>query len=137
MTFRLATVADYEALQSRLRNCAPPAESPAPRPALPKVDRMNKLEGRYAREVLEVRKRDGIILSWHFEAVKLRLADRTGYTPDFMVCYPDRIEFHETKGFWRDDARVKIKVAAELFPMFKFIAVQWSKKAGGWMYEAF
>ena len=32
------------------------------------------------------------------------------------------LELHECKGFWRDDARVKIKVAASLYP-FKFIAV--------------
>jgi hypothetical protein len=59
----------------------------------------------------------GAIL-WHkFEALKLRLADNAFYTPDFMVLAADsRLELHEVKGFWQDDARVTIKVAASLYP---------------------
>jgi hypothetical protein len=41
---------------------------------------------------------------------------------------------HEVKGFWQDDARVKIKVAASIYP-FKFIAVK--KAKGGWEREEF
>ena len=41
------------------------------------------------------------------------------------------IECHEVKGFWHDDARAKIKIAADLYP-FRFLAVMaQSKKAGG------
>ena len=43
------------------------------------------------------------------------------------------LQYHEVKGFWRDDARVKIKVAARLFRDRKFIAVQW--KAKRWVFE--
>jgi hypothetical protein len=39
------------------------------------------------------------------------------------------VEMHEVKGFWRDDALVKIKVAAAMHP-YRFIAVQW--KSGTW-----
>lgn len=48
------------------------------------------------------------------------------------------MEAHEVKGFWTDDARVKIKVAASLFP-FKFVAVkvQSQKNGGGWAIEEF
>jgi hypothetical protein len=48
------------------------------------------------------------------------------------------IELHEVKGFWEGDARVKIKVAAEMYP-FRFLAVKaQSKKAGGgWEVETF
>ena len=54
-----------------------------------------------------------------------RSADATRYTPDFLVELPGGLlELHEVKGFWRDDARVKFKVAAELFPMFRFVAVK-------------
>ena len=45
---------------------------------------------------------------------------------------------HEVKGFWRDDARAKIKIAADLYP-FRFIAVQAAPKkaGGGWTIEEF
>ena len=101
------------------------------------IERMNGLEARYAG-LLEGKKLSGSIISWHFENMKLRLADNTFYTPDFMVMvYDGSISFHETKGFWRDDARVKIKMAAEQFPMFSFIAVQWDRKKKEWSFEYF
>ena len=99
---------------------------------IPPAMKMNKTELRMAN-LLELRKRAGEIIDYTFEAVKLRLADNTFYTPDFFITYPDRFEVLEVKGFWRDDARVKIKVAAETFPYFKFKAVQWKKKQ--WVYE--
>lgn len=40
------------------------------------------------------------------------MADKTFYSPDFIVPALDCIEVHEVKGHWEDDARVKIKVAA-------------------------
>ena len=96
---------------------------------------MNKTEQAY-RDYLELHKRDGLIREYRFEAVKLRLANRTFYTPDFMVITNDNtIELHEVKGFWEDDARVKIKVAAEQHWWFKFVAIQ--KKGGGWKVEEF
>ena len=138
MTFRLSSLAELKALQDRMRRPAKEEQPDPPRPSnLPRTDRMNKLEGRYSREVLEVWKRAGEIEDYKFEALKFRLADSTFYTPDFMVCFKDHIEMHETKGFWRDDARVKIKVAAEMFKAFRFMAVQWHRKAGVWIYEGF
>ncbi len=108
--------------------------------------RMNRWETEYAG-VLDARRMMGGVVWWGFEAIKLRLADNTYYTPDFAVItnweapndiWVRELEFHEVKGFWRDDARVKIKVSAELFP-FKFIAVQKLKKSegGGWKVEEF
>lgn len=109
-----------------------PAKQPGSKPR----GEMNKTESRYAQE-LELRKRDGEILWWAFEPVTLRLASRTAYTPDFLVMHKDgKLEFVETKGFWRDDARVKIKVAARMFPMFRFSALKVSK-GGGWKREEF
>lgn len=95
---------------------------------------MNKTEAAYA-DFLEAKKRAGAIADYRFECAKLRLADKTFYTPDFMVLDPDgSIEFHEVKGFWEEDARVKIKVAAAQFP-FVFVAVKRVK--GGWEKEVF
>ena len=100
-----------------------------------KATRMNKTEAQYA-EVLEIRLRAGEIYSWRYEPITLRLADDTRYTPDFMVIGAlGQIAFHEVKGFWRDDALVKIKVAAELFPEFKFFALRLEK--GQWVSREF
>jgi len=97
--------------------------------------RMNRTETRYAN-LLELRKGAGEIRDYRFESIKLRLADRTWYTPDFFVirmepCEQDTYEIHEVKGFWRDDARVKIKVAAEMFKEFTFYVCQYKK--GQWI----
>ena len=104
--------------------------------AIHKPGVMNKTEAAYA-ELLQGLKLNGKIQDYKFECVKLKLADKTHYTPDFMVISADgEVEFHEVKGFWRDDARVKIKVAAEIYP-FRFIAVQKRsrKDGGGWRVE--
>jgi hypothetical protein len=99
---------------------------------------MNKTEAAYAQH-LDTLRHAGEVL-WHkFEAVKLRLADNTFYTCDFAVLPKSGyLEMHEVKGFWQDDARVKIKVAAALYP-FKFVAVtaRAKKRGGGWEREEF
>lgn len=102
------------------------------------VGSMNKTEAAYASH-LHLQWRSGLILWYKFEAVKLRLADATFYTPDFVVLPASGyLEMHEVKGFWEDDARVKIKVAASIYP-FKFIAVtaRAKKDGGGWKVEEF
>jgi len=68
--------------------------------------------------------------------VTLKIGDDCRYTPDFLVItqgWEPPVVFYECKGFWRDDARVKIKVAARQFPWAKFIAVQRIK--GQWRFE--
>lgn len=97
--------------------------------------RMNKTEARYLQDVIEPRLKTGEYRSAKFEAVKLRLADRTFYTPDFAVVN-DRtgeIELHEVKGGWiEDDAMVKFKTAAAMFPEYRWILVQQKKATGPW-----
>ena len=93
------------------------------------LEGMNKTEAGYYRYLLSL-KNEGKILAVAYECEKLKLARSTYYTPDFRVIKPDgTVEFHETKGFWRDDARVKIKVAATLHP-YKFYIIQ--KLKGRW-----
>lgn len=95
---------------------------------------MNKLEAAYA-DALKLREMAGEIAWFVFEGVKLRLADKTFYTPDFAVMLADgTMEMHETKGFWEDDARVKIKVAAAMYP-FRFLGIK--KDKSGWQIEEF
>jgi hypothetical protein len=99
-----------------------------------KSGRMNKTEQAY-EQLLKLRQRAGEVIWYKFEAINLRLADNTFYKPDFFVMLADgTLEVHEVKGHWTDDARVKIKVAAELYP-FQFVAV---KRVGGdWKSEVF
>jgi len=97
------------------------------------VQKMTQLEARYAA-TLEYLKRNGVLMDYRFEALKFRLAKRTWYTPDFLLIYPSRYEVHETKGFWEDDARVKFKACADLYPWFHFVAIT-ERKKGEWVYE--
>jgi hypothetical protein len=99
---------------------------------------MNSLEIAYSKH-LDMLKASGEIVWFKFEGIKFRLANNTFYTPDFNVMRSDgSLEIHETKGFWRDDARVKIKVAASMYPM-RFIGITGKSKAkgGGWEVEEF
>jgi hypothetical protein len=112
-----------------------PAAAPA-RHARHTAGEMNNTERAYS-QVLALRQAAGEILWFGFEKVKLRLAKATYLTVDFFVLVPGGIECHEVKGrtsgdkFWaEEDARIKLKVAAELFP-FRFVVV-WPKKGGGW-----
>jgi len=89
---------------------------------------MNHTEAAYAL-ILEARKRTGEVQEYHFDALTLKLAHDTRYTPDFLVVLSDgTCELHEVKGFMRDDAHVKTKVAARLFPFV--IRVVRKSKAG-------
>lgn len=125
------------------------------RPAMPGVAASNPKAAMYAKgrmkagvmngterayhEHLTQRQHAGEIAWFKFEGMTFKLADDTRYTPDFAVMLADgQMEIHEVKGFWTDDARVKIKVAAELFP-FAFIAIKKKAKkdGGGWESEVF
>lgn len=99
-----------------------------------KTGAMNKTEAAYA-EALKNRQMTGDVLWFKFEGVKLRLADNTFYSPDFAVMLADgQMEMHEVKGFMTDDANVKIKVAADMYP-FRFLLVRAKAKkdGGGWL----
>jgi hypothetical protein len=103
-----------------------------------KTGEMNNTEAAYDAYLAQLQHAGEIL--WHkFEGLKFRLADNTFYTPDFTVMLADgTLQAHEVKGFWEDDARVKIKVAASLFPI-QFIAMKpiAKKHGGGWAVEEF
>lgn len=103
-----------------------------------KAGAMNKTETAYAM-TLELRRRAGEVVWFKFEGIKFRLADNTFYTPDFIVMLASgALEAHEVKGHWQDDARAKIKIAADMYPL-RFIAVQTAPRGagGGWKTEEF
>lgn len=105
---------------------------------------MNRTEARYAGE-LDLRQKVGEIAWYDFEGVTLKLGFDCRYTPDFAVMLANgELEMHEVKGskssrrsngttvqvpYSRDDSKVKIRVAARMFP-FRFKMVH--PTTAGW-----
>lgn len=82
----------------------------------------------------------GEIVWYAFECVTFVLPGGVRFTPDFMVQLASgEVEIHEVKGHWTDDARVKIRLAAGVFPLFRFIAFRKraKKRGGGFEQEEF
>lgn len=95
---------------------------------------MNKTETLRAQQ-LETMKRAGLIADWWYERWTFKLADDCRYTPDFIVQeLSGEIRAEETKGHWRDDARAKVKMFAELYPIPIRALV---KSKTGWDIETF
>lgn len=98
---------------------------------------MNRTEKAYA-VWLENEKHAGRVLDYWFEKVKFEIAQPAcSYLPDFMVQYPDgRIELHEVKGsprIFQDDAKVKAKACATMYPFaVKIVFPKPKKSGGGW-----
>ncbi len=108
-----------------------------------KVTSENKTEGRY-RDVLELRRMAGDVAWYRFEGFKLRLADGAFYTPDYAVMLSEgNLQCHEVKAgmidkttgllkmLSEDTSRVKVKVAAEMYPFEFWYAIERPRKAGG------
>jgi hypothetical protein len=89
--------------------------------------KLNKLETAW---LAEMRRRN---YEWiGVQNITLKLADDLRYTPDFSAKVGGDLVFFETKGFFRDDARGKLKTAARQFPLFRFVLVtkekmQWTE----------
>ena len=95
---------------------------------------MNQWEAAFAREELEPRRLIGEIQWYGFEAMKIRLADGAHYTPDFAVLESSgALWFAEIKGFAREAAVVRFKVAAETTPFeFRMCRKKKIAEGGGW-----
>ena len=95
----------------------------------PEQSDMNKTESHYASSVLEPMLKSGAILWYAFEPFKLRLGPKNFYTPDFgVIASGGAMQMHEVKAVWgetrvgfRDDARQKIRDAAQTYQFFQFI----------------
>ena len=139
MAFRLSELplSVRHAIEAQATEQAQAVRASAARPVtvVEKRETMNKTESRYAGH-LEKLRLAGVILDFCYEAFKLRLAHNTFYTPDFLVVSPSLpvLQFHEVKGFMRDDAAVKVKVAAQLYYQFRFIIVR-AEAGGRWRME--
>lgn len=111
-----------------------------------KPGEMNKVEQAYEAYLAE-RKLLGEVQRYAYEEITLKLADKCRFTPDFNVIgADDTLEFHEVKAgipsklkdgtveikpLCKDDALVKIKVAAKEFPHFRF-CLAYRHKQGPW-----
>jgi hypothetical protein len=100
---------------------------------------MNDTETRYAA-YLDQLKLAGEVLWWRFEPCKLLLAPQTSLTPDFMLLLADgALEMHDVKGakaIYTDDAKVKMKIAAQEYPFaFRVVYPVPKSKGGGWDIE--
>lgn len=139
----------FAEMQARVAKNA--KRKPAAVPVIPKVISpearlsMTKLALRPSEAVEQLNKTEAEFLvklradKWPWigvQAMKLRLAsNKCTYTPDFITVDDGVIVAWEVKGFWRDDARVKIKVAAKEYPFIRFVAV--TKTKSGWKEEDF
>lgn len=104
-----------------------------------KAGTMNRTEEAYAAH-LETRRYAGEIAWWKFEGIKLRLADNTFLTVDFaLMLASGELELHDCKGspaIFTDDARAKMKIAADMYPFQFFVVYPRAKKlGGGWNVE--
>ena len=102
-----------------------------------KTGEMNKTEARFA-QLLELERYAGRVQWWKFEGIKLMLAKNTSLTVDFAIL-PETdiltlIDVKGSKAMVTDDARAKMKIAAELYP-FVFKLAYPRPKGEGWDIE--
>ncbi len=88
------------------------------------VQKLNKTERAFYEQLCREHRWVGV------QCLTLKLGDDCRYTPDLWTHGNDGFTAWEVKGFWRDDAKVKIKVAARMYPMLRFIVV--TKSRDGW-----
>lgn len=71
------------------------------------------------------------------QEIRLRLAKKTWYLPDFIVFTDHHTKVFEVKGFMRDDAAVKLKVAANKYRNFQFwlVTKKRMRDGGGWEFK--
>lgn len=110
---------------------------------------LNRTEAAYARH-LEALMHAGDVLWFKFEAMTFKLAEGVRYTPDFIALFSGgQLVAFEVKGtttkklksgivkapyFHDGDAKPKIKIAADMFPLAFKVVYQ---VAGQWVEEEF
>jgi hypothetical protein len=57
------------------------------------------------------------------QSISFKLGNGVRFLPDFVVFYAGFVRCYETKGWMRDDAAVKIKVAASKYPQIDWYLV--------------
>lgn len=94
-------------------------------------DGMNKTERAFFEKLKREFPEDTVIP----HGITLKIANGCRYTPDFIrLSAGGPVWCYEVKGFMRDDAAVKVKVAAAIFPTFRFSLV--TRKRGQWEFQS-
>ncbi len=108
------------------------SDKPAAKPLLRQKSgpALNKTEQAYL-EHMRAHLATGSFIEPH--ALTLLLGNGVRYTPDFIVSDTSGLWAYEVKGHMRDDAAVKLKVAAGKFTFIKFVLVwrngaQWGQQ---------
>lgn len=136
---RVTSNRDFKAFEAALKASSVKAKVPTE----PRDRQMNKTERLYSRH-LDHLKQIGHISAYWYEPWKIRIADNCTWTPDFVVINTDgTIEWQDTKSWWakakkvgiEEDALIKMKAAAEMYPQFKVLAT-WFKD-GVWEQRVF
>lgn len=90
-------------------------------------EKLNKTERAYLWHLRKLN-----VPTLRIQAVTLKLAHDCRLTVDFTYVNADgRMMFVDVKGFQREDALIKMKVAARQFPEFVFVIVK-RVKGGAW-----
>lgn len=113
---------------------------------------MNRTEARFWREQVWPAVTAGEVQWWAFEGLKFRLGKNLLYIPDFDILQSDgALWCVDTKGTWggtrkhpeqyagwKEDARVKIRAAADQYPWVRFFGAHKTKgRSPTWIYEKF
>jgi hypothetical protein len=123
----------------QLQHVPPPPAKKAPSRIRQNSAGLNKTEQAFY-DYLKTREDPGVLRTvLPPQSVTLRIANGCRYTPDFVVAYHQyedavvELVAYEVKGFMRDDAAVKIKVAATAFPWITFhLVTKLPGGGGGW-----
>ncbi len=93
--------------------------------------RMNKLEARYWTEIVQPLVRSGEVADAGFGRLSLRISQRGWYRPDFDLWLPDgSLILDETKGYMQEDALVKLKAIAALYPRVRVRVARHDRRVG-------
>jgi hypothetical protein len=122
------SAAEFRAMQGKPK---PPVQGPAApnsQFALGRLPQgvMNKTEQRFLDWYIAPRVAAGDIVWWAFEGIKLKLAPSTFVTADFNVMFASRelwlFDVKGAKHLVEEDARAKLKIAADKYPLPLFLA---------------
>jgi len=86
--------------------------------------KLNKLEAAWLAVL-----RANTALQWvGVQCLTVKIGDDCRFTPDFAaIDRSGKLLAYETKGFFRDDAKVKLKAAARQYPWIEFVLVTRTK----------
>lgn len=119
-------------LAQQAKENAPPESVQTEKKLRQNSKKLNKTEQRY----LEYLQQKMPTTKIRCQEITLLIGNGVRYTPDFAFnAGVNGWQMHETKGFMRDDAAVKIKVAASQYPEFHFRLVWWDKVTYDWKFQ--